>query len=60
MSLNEILSHGPTVGEHKAILGYLWFVAMQPNIDWKNGWIDESQLPIILWMENSAKANYLP
>jgi hypothetical protein len=21
------------LGEHKAILGYLWFVAVQPNID---------------------------
>jgi hypothetical protein len=48
------------LGEHKAILGYLWFAAMQPKIDWKNGWIDESQLPIILWTENSAKATYLP
>jgi hypothetical protein len=48
------------LGEHKAILGYSWFVAMQPKIDWKNGWIDESQLPIILRMENSAKATYLP
>jgi hypothetical protein len=48
------------LGEHKVILGYSWFVAMQPKIDWKNGWIDESQLPIILWTENSAKAHYLP
>jgi hypothetical protein len=30
------------LGEHKAILGYLWFMAMQPKINWKNGWIDES------------------
>jgi hypothetical protein len=48
------------LGEHKVILGYLWFTAMQPKINWKNGWIDESQLPIILCAENSAKANYLP
>jgi hypothetical protein len=48
------------LGEHKVILGYSWFVAMQPKIDWKNGWIDESQLLIILWTENSAKATYLP
>jgi hypothetical protein len=46
--------------EHKAILGYLWFAAMQPKIDWKNGWINESQLLIILQIENSAKATYLP
>jgi hypothetical protein len=48
------------LGEHKAILGYSWFVAMQPRINWKNGWINESQLPIILWTENSAKVMYLP
>jgi hypothetical protein len=48
------------LGEHKAILGYSWFAAMQPKIDWKNGWINESQLPIILRMENLAKATYLP
>ncbi len=23
------------LGEHKAILGYPWFAAMQPKIDWK-------------------------
>jgi hypothetical protein len=34
--------------EHKAILGYPWFAAVQPNIDWKKGWIDHTQLPIIL------------
>jgi hypothetical protein len=48
------------LGEHKAILGYLWFMAVQPKIDWKWGWIDESHLPIILWMENAGKAKYLP
>ena len=26
--------------EHKAILGYLWFTAVQPKIDWKQEWID--------------------
>jgi hypothetical protein len=26
------------LGEHKAILGYSWFAAMQLKIDWKNGW----------------------
>src|SRR5579863_5899244 len=33
--------------ENKAILGYTWFAAVQPRIDWKRGWIDHSQLPII-------------
>jgi hypothetical protein len=36
------------LGEHKAILGYPWFTAIQPNIDWKKGWIDHTQLPIVL------------
>jgi hypothetical protein len=36
------------LGEHKAILGYPWFTAVQPNIDWKKGWINHTQLPIIL------------
>jgi hypothetical protein len=35
------------LGEHKAILGYLWFTANQPRIDWKNGWIDSAHLPLI-------------
>ena len=35
------------LGEHKAILGYPWFAAMQPKIDWARGWIDTTQLPII-------------
>jgi hypothetical protein len=35
------------LGENKAILRYPWFVAMQPKIDWKRGWINHSQLPII-------------
>jgi hypothetical protein len=36
------------LGEHKAILGYPWFAAVQPNIDWKKGWIDHTQLLIVL------------
>jgi hypothetical protein len=36
------------LGEQKAILGYPWFAAIQPNIDWRRGWIDHTQLPIIL------------
>ena len=44
------------LGEHKAILGYPWFAAMQPRIDWRRGWIDHSQLPIILRAPNAKKA----
>ncbi len=28
------------LGEHKVILGYPWFAAVQPKIDWRKGWID--------------------
>jgi hypothetical protein len=48
------------LGEHKAILGYLWFAAVQLNIDWKRGWIDHAQLPIILRALNVQKAMFTP
>jgi hypothetical protein len=41
------------LGEHKAILGYSWFTAVQPWIDWKKGWIDHTQLLIILQAPNA-------
>jgi hypothetical protein len=47
------------LGEHKAILGYSWFAAVQPKIDWKHGWINKSHLPIILQTDNAGKAKYL-
>ena len=46
------------LGEQKAILGYPWFAAFQPHIDWKRGWIDTTQLPIILSASNAGKAKY--
>ena len=48
------------LGEHKAILGYSWFVAIQPRIDWKKGWIDHTQLPIILRAPNMQHAQFVP
>jgi hypothetical protein len=48
------------LGEHKAILGYPWFAATQPKIDWKKGWIDHTQLPIILRVNNAKKAIFVP
>src|SRR6266567_681221 len=44
----------------KAILGYPWFAATQPRINWKKGWIDQSHLPIILKANNAGKARFLP
>ena len=46
--------------EHKAILGYPWFSAMQPHIDWKRGWIDHTQLPIVFWAPNAQKVKFVP
>jgi hypothetical protein len=48
------------LGEHKAILGYSWFTAVQPRIDWKKGWIDHTQLPIILCAPNAQCAQFVP
>ncbi len=48
------------LGEHKAILGYPWFTAVQPKIDWKRGWINHTQLPIIFKAPDTAKAQFLP
>ncbi len=48
------------LGEHKAILGYPWFAATQPKIDWKRGWIDHTQLPIVFKAPDAAKARFLP
>ena len=48
------------LGEQKAIMGYPWFAAAQPKIDWKRGWIDHTQLPIILRANNSKRATFVP
>src|SRR5712672_1239557 len=48
------------LGEQKAILGYPWFAAMQPKIDWARGWIDTLQLPIVLRAHNAHRARFLP
>ena len=36
------------LANQKAILGYPWFTANQPKIDWARGWINSKQLPLIL------------
>ena len=48
------------LGEHKAILGYPWFAAVQPKIDWKRGWIDHTQLPIIFRAKDAKRAIFAP
>ena len=46
--------------EQKAILGYPWFAMAQPKIDWKRGWIDHTQLPVILRANNAKRAIFVP
>jgi hypothetical protein len=48
------------LGENKAILGYPWFAAFQPWIDWKRGWVDHAQLLVIFHAQNTTKAWFLP
>ncbi len=48
------------LGENKVILGYPWFAATQPKIDWAQGWISHDQLPIILRSPDATKAQFLP
>jgi len=44
------------LGDNKVILGYPWFAAAQPKIDWAKGWIAYDQLPIVLRAPDAAKA----
>jgi Retroviral aspartyl protease len=46
------------LSNHKIILGYSWFAATQPKIDWKRGWIDHTHLPIILRTTDTQKAKF--
>ena len=55
--LQFFLTH---IGEQKAILGYPWFATNQPKIDWKQGWIDHTQLPIIFQADNAKRAVFTP
>ena len=48
------------LGEQKAILGYPWFAAAQPRIDWKRGWIDYAQLPVVFQANNAKRATFVP
>src|SRR5882757_1041049 len=48
------------LGDHKVILGYPWFAANQPKIDWARGWIDTTQLPLILRGANTQKPQFNP
>jgi hypothetical protein len=45
------------ISESKIILGYPWFAATQPNIDWARGWINADQLPLIIWNLQKPKTH---
>jgi hypothetical protein len=47
------------LGPQKLILGYPWFAAVQPKIDWAKGWIDYTQLPVVLKSTQAAKSRFL-
>src|SRR5712672_1895574 len=48
------------LGHHRVILGYPWFAANQPKIDWARGWIDTAQLPLILRDAKAEKPQFNP
>jgi hypothetical protein len=48
------------LGDNKVILGYPWFTAAQPKINWAKGWIAYNQLPIVLRAPDTSKARFLP
>src|SRR5712672_2700752 len=48
------------LGHHRVILGYPWFAANQPKIDWAQGWIDTTQLPLILRDAKAEKPQFNP
>jgi hypothetical protein len=46
------------LGSQQLILGYPWFAAMQPQIDWARGWLEYAHLPVVL-RTNSRPTNNL-
>jgi hypothetical protein len=48
------------IGERDFILGYPWFAAVQPNIDWARGWIAMDQLPVIFRTQDAHKTRFIP
>jgi hypothetical protein len=47
------------LGEQKVILGYPWFAATQPVIDWARGWIAYEQLPVVLHVSDATIGDIL-
>ena len=47
------------LGAQRMILGYPWFAAMQPRIDWAKEWLDYDQLPIVIKTKDAHKAIFV-
>ena len=45
------------IGNQKLILGYPWFTATQPNINWAQGWIEADQLLLIICTPEKKKVH---
>ena len=48
------------LGNHNVILGYPWFAAFQPKVEWAKGWIDTSQLPLVITAPDALKMKPMP
>jgi hypothetical protein len=48
------------LGPQRIILGYPWFAATQPKIDWAKGWMDYDQLLVVLRTTNSRAFKITP
>ena len=46
------------LGPQRMILGYPWFAAVQPKIDWAKGWIDYAQLPVVIKTNKARQAQF--
>jgi hypothetical protein len=46
------------LGPQRMILGYPWFVAVQPKIDWARGWINYDQLPVVLKTQDAHQVTF--
>jgi hypothetical protein len=44
------------LGPQRMILGYPWFAAIQPRIDWAKGWINYAQLPVVVKTPQAQQA----
>ena len=46
------------LGPQRMILGYPWFTAVQPKIDWAKGWINYAQLPVVIKTSNARQTQF--